>query len=982
MKNNRALNAALIAALLIWFGFGTAVALTVDYLWFNALEHGDLFMTSLQAKIGLWTAAFVASMAVIGLNTRAAWRDGPINFGGLGGEGELRLPTAQIERMARQALIGLVLLLSLGFANGASRSWMDVLSYLEREPFNATDPIYGLDISFYFFELPVFELTHHLATGLCFVSLACVAGIHFFREQLRGPTRLSPDFERDPKILTIGPDVDVISQLSPQRRGLSDGARAHLLNLGGVFFVLLAVGFWLRRYDLLFTRRGAVFGVGYTDVNAQIPVLWIMIGVALLAAGAMVASIFRDGWRLPAWAVGGFFAASALLNGLYPPLVQKFFVTPNELEVERPYLEHNIQATREAFALERIAVQPFEAASDLTMDDIRDNPLTIQNVRLWDTGPLLTTYSQLQEIRLYYDFIDVDVDRYELDGKLRQVMLSGRELNYENIPSQAQSFVNERLQYTHGYGLTMSPVNVVTEEGLPDLFVKDIPPTSVHEALEVTRPEIYYGEQTDRFVMVKTTAEEFDHPLGDQNKYTRYAGDGGVSIGSLGARALFSAYFQSFDILLSSYLTEESRVLFRRRIKDRVRTLVPFLSYDSDPYLVVEGGRLYWILDAYTVSHRYPYSEQHKNRFGDRVNYIRNSVKVVIDAYHGSVDFYIADPEDPVIRTYARIFSTTFKPLEQMPAGLVDHLRYPVDFFEVQADLYRAYHMVDTTVFYNKEDMWEFPMELYGGRAQTMRSYYLIMKLPDAEREEFVLLLPFVPTNRDNMISWLAARSDGENYGELLLYQFPKQKLIYGPRQIEARIDQDPEISEQITLWSQSGSRVVRGNLLVIPIGDSLMYVEPLYLQAESSQLPELKRVLVSYENRIAMRQTLNEALQAVFGGEPDVARDRARAAADAAVGGGERGGDRASGASDAGDSADTGAGDGAVPAGWQRLVDRANRQFMESEDALRAGDWAGYGEAQERLRATLEQLGGLAIDEASSEEVPLEEAPPEDAGE
>ena len=934
MKSNNAVNFALLALLLLWFGLGTAIALAVDYLWFGALDHDALFMTSIGARLGIWLITFTLGLLLIGGNARAAWRDGPINFGalGTGGESELKLSAWQIERMARQALSALVLLLALGFANGAARAWMEVLSWSNSEPFGALDPVFGRDIGFYFFELPTYELLHQLLLGMCFVSLAFVAGIHFLRQQLQAPweRRGGPP---GPKVVTIGPGVDVLRQLDGEEapRGLSDGARAHILNLGALSFLLLAVGSWLERFDLLTRRSSAVYGAGYADIHAQIPVYWIMAAAAVGVAVVLVGSIFREGWRGPVAAVVGYLGAGILLNGLYPSLVQKFYVTPNELEVEREFLERNIQATREAYDLDKIEVRPFEAATDLDMADIEANPLTIDNIRLWDTQPLLTTYSQLQEIRLYYDFVDVDVDRYTIDGKLRQVMLAAREMNHDNLDSQARTFVNQRLQYTHGYGLTMSPVNVVTEEGLPDLFVQDIPPASVAPELAITRPEIYYGELTDDFVLVRTGADEFDYPLGDQNQYTRYTGSGGVSIGSLGRRLLFAAHFKSADILLSGYIQDDSAIMFRRDIRERVRRLAPFLSYDSDPYIAVADGRLYWIIDAYTVSDRYPYSEERRTSDGRRINYIRNAVKVIVDAYNGSVDFYIADDTDPVARVYDRIFEGTFRPLDELPEGLRAHLRHPVDFFEIQAEMYRAYHMTDPTVFYNKEDMWELPTELYGGQAQRMKGYYLIMKLPESERAEFVLLLPFVPTNRENMISWLAARSDPPHNGELVLYQFPKQKLIFGPRQIESRIDQNPEISEQITLWSQSGSRVVRGNLLVIPIEDSLMYVEPLFLQAESSQLPELKRVIVSYEQRIAMRETLDAALEAIFSaGAPPVSEP------------------------------DAGGGEPAPPAlagEWQALVERAAAQLEGAEAAQRAGDWAGYGEALAALRATIQQL-------------------------
>jgi hypothetical protein len=661
-----------------------------------------------------------------------------------------------------------------------------------------------------------------------------------------------------------------------------------------------------------------------------------MAAIAIGAGLAMFASVRDGGLKRPVTVVGAYFIARMLIAGAWPGVVQEYSVKPNELGLETEYLERNIEATRTAFALDRIDVKPFDAATDLTMDVLDANPQTLDNIRVWDDRPLLTTLRQMQEIRLYYDFADVDVDRYDINGQSRQVMLSARELNYANVPQNAQSWFNEHMQYTHGYGLTMSPVNVVTPEGLPALFIQDIPPAS-SVGIQVDRPEVYYGELTDRFVLVQTKAEEFDYPNGSENAYTRYAGDGGVPIGTTLRQALFSLYYQSFDILLSNYVTAESKIMFRRQIKERVSTLAPFLHLDRDPYLVVEDGRMVWMIDAYTVSDRFPYAEKFLLP-RKSINYIRNSVKIVVDAYHGDVNFYVSDADDPMIQVYSKIFPNVFQPMSELPESLVSHVRYPADFFDVQAAMYRAYHMTDPTVFYNKEDMWEAPKELFGSKEQIMQSYYLIMKLPGEEEEEFILLVPFVPTNKDNMISWMAARCDPENYGRLVLYQFPKQRLIYGPSQIEARIDQTPEISEQMTLWSQAGSRVIRGNLLVIPVEDSLMYVEAVYLQAESSQLPELKRVIVSYENSIAMEKTLDGALRKVFGSSSlPSAEEQERQVAS-----------------------------GEVPAGpyWQGLVERASVEYQAAVSAQKLGDWAAYGAELERLEQTLKSLSNAARDD------------------
>ncbi len=955
-SSNRSALVLLAIFLVFWVTTGPAISLVVDALWFEALGYWSIFATSVGTQVVVWVATFVVAVVYLGFNARSAWKDAPWNFAWLAGNsGELQLTASQLRRLASGVAAVVVVLLSTMFARWASGFWLEILSYIDQQPFDRVDPIFGQDVGFYVFVLPVWNLVQQVLFLLTLVSLGVVAAIHMGRERIRrGPVALAGP---SGQVLTIDKgDGGLEARFGqPHPSGFSDSARTHMLNLGGVLFLLFAVNFWLQRFDLLTQPSGGVvFGGGYAEINALIPALWIMVVISLGVTVALVASVFRSDLKLVVAGLVGFFLMSVLAKGVYPSLVQKFVVTPNELQVEREYLEYNIQATREAYALDRIEVRPFEASPDLTLSDVHANPLTVKNVRIWDDQPLGTTYGQLQEIRLYYDFVDVDIDRYVIGDELRQVMLAGRELNYEAVAATAKSWVNEHLQYTHGYGLTMSPVNVVTTEGLPDLWIKDIPPRS-KVGFEVDQPEIYYGELTNQYVLVRTSAEEFDYPVGDQNAYTRYAGDGGVEVGTLWKKLSFAAYFGSLDMVLSNYLGEETRILMRRNIRERVHTLVPFLEFDGDPYMVLSEGRLFWILDAYTTSNRYPYSESVR---GGRFNYLRNSVKVVVDAYHGSVKFHVADPDDPLIQTYSRVFDGVFEPMDTMSADLRTHVRYPVDFFNVQAGMYMAYHMQDPTVFYNKEDMWTLPKELYDGQARPMQSYYLIMKLPQEESAEFVLLVPFSPTNKDNMISWLAARSDGEDYGKLILYQFPKQKLIFGPRQIESRIDQNPEISQQLTLWDQGGSRVVRGNLLVIPIEDSLMYVEPLYLQAESSELPELKRVIVSYENRIAMEKTLEEALVKVFGMGDRSALDTVEWDPD---------GTPLTDGSEVADSAD-----------WRSLALRAQGALESAETAQREGDWAGYGVALTGLRRDLAALGSRAADLGLTEPTPeTDEAPP-----
>jgi uncharacterized membrane protein (UPF0182 family) len=718
--------------------------------------------------------------------------------------------------------------------------------------------------------------------------------------------------------------------LTPRGPVISSRGRAHLLGLLALALGLKAADFHLDRYELLYTPRGGLVGAGYADVHATLPALGLLSALAALCGLAAVVQAFRRGMR-PVVA-GLAVLVLAWLGGtwIYPAALQRLRVAPNALVIESPYVAHQIRATRLAFGLDRIEEQDFPAHETLGAADLARNAPTLKNVRLWDHQPLLATFAQLQEIRTYYRFVDVDNDRYELDGDLRQVMLSVRELSYQNLPRDPQGrdadrqWINEHLQYTHGYGVVVGPVNHITPEGLPELLVKDIPPVSTG-ALRITRPEIYYGELSTEYVLVGTRSQEIDYPAGDENVYTTYRGRGGVPVGGVLRRLLLSLRFGTYRILLSNELGPDSRVLFRRRVADRVRRIVPFIRLDDDPYPVIRAdGTLAWLIDGYTTSERFPYAE----RVPGWGSYARNSVKAVVDAYHGTVSLYLADPADPIALAYAAAFPGTLQPLQAMPADLRAHLRYPPGLFATQARLYATYHMQDPRVFYNKEDLWAIPVLRDGGREQELQPYYTIMRLPGQPREEFVLLVPFTPLRRDNMIAWLAARSDGPHYGRLAALLFPKQRLVYGPRQIAARIDQDPVISQQLSLWNQHGSTVIRGSLLAIPVESSLLYVEPLYLAAAKGSIPELKRVLVAYGNQIAMEPTLDGALQAVF-----ARRDRRPGAPTPA------------------------AGPGAGAAGIGPLVGQAWEAWSRAQEALRRGDWAAYGEAQQRVEEALRGL-------------------------
>jgi hypothetical protein len=588
------------------------------------------------------------------------------------------------------------------------------------------------------------------------------------------------------------------------------------------------------------------------------------------------------------YVLGLYIAVAGVSSAILPSVVQRLIVQPNELTRERPYFERTIALTREAFNLNAIEARTFDPRGQLTAADLQENDLTIRNIRLWDTRPLLQSNRQLQQIRPYYKFPGADIDRYTLKQEQttekQQTIISARELDYADVPQQAQTWINKHLIYTHGYGFTLSPVNVVAPGGLPYYYVQDIgvdgtgnegslqiSNESVRSSIPIGQPRIYYGEMTNTYVMTGTKTQELDYPSGNDNVYNVYDGRGGISLNSVWRRLVFAQYLKDWQMLLTRNFTSQTKLLFRRDIKERVQAIAPFLRYDNEPYLVAADGKgtdikgektyLYWMIDAYTTSDRYPYSDPGKHGF----NYIRNSVKVVIDAYNGTVNFYVADPTDPIIHTFGAIFPNLLKPLDEMPVALRSHIRYPQDFFSIQSERLLTYHMTDPQVFYNREDLWQIPNEIYGSEQQQVEPYYLIMKLPQGQSEEFILLLPFKPVQRANLIAWLAARSDGQEYGKLLLYEFPKQQLVYGTEQIEALINQDPLISQQISLWNRQGSKVIQGNLLVIPIERSLLYVEPLYIEAEQNSLPTFVRVIVAYNNRIVMAETLEQALAAIF---------------------------------------------------------------------------------------------------------------------
>lgn len=890
----------LLAIFLLVISFRQGIGLYVDWLWFQELGYTEVFTVSLFYKLILALLSGVLLAALLYLNLKiAAVAPAGLHVSRIDNVIELPPPDL-IDPLLRRLLLPGALFVGLIAAPQAAANWELLPLFLNAVSFDLSDPLFGLDISFYVFRLPMYQAIYHWLMFALTLTAVATAAVYLLYRGI---------------------------QYGPQGLFLSDRARTHLLILIALVLLVKAAGYLLESYELVYSSRGAAFGASYTDVYANLPALRILALLGLVAAALCFTQIYRPGFRYIILGVGALVVAHLVGLNLYPSLLQRLRVVPNEVDAERPFIERNIKFTRLAYGLDKVESKDFPAEEQLTLEDLKRNDPTIKNIRLWEHRPLLATYAQLQEIRTYYKFVDVDNDRYQLDGTYRQVMLSARELSHQHLPSRI--WINEHLTYTHGYGVVFGPVNQVTPEGLPEFFIQDIPPVSTLDSLKITRPEIYYGELANDYVFTKTTARELDYPSGDQNIYTSYEGRGGVTIDSFWRKVLFSAHHATLRILLSEDVTRQSRILYHRQIQERVKKIAPFITFDRDAYLIIaEGGRLFWMIDGYTTSERFPYSEPMR-RGGN--NYIRNSAKIVVDAYNGSVDFYISDPKDPIILAYAKIFPVLFKPLEAMPADLRAHIRYPQDLFTIQAHMYATYHMQDPQVFYNKEDLLSIPRRTIEGTEREMEPYYTIMRLPEEAKEEFVLLLPFTPNKRDNMRAWLAARSDPPHYGKLIALDFPKAKLVYGPRQIDARIEQDAFISQQLSLWSQRGSQVIRGNLLAIPIEKSLLYVQPLYLAAEKGSLPELKRVIVAFGNQIAMEETLEQSLQRIFGGKaappPRLEPVQQPMAATQAL------------------------------TTEKELASQALSHFSRAQELLRQGDWAGYGEELKRVEALLREM-------------------------
>jgi uncharacterized protein len=872
-----------------------------DWLFFAETGYLSVFTTTIWAQTASALFFGLLMLVILQLNLHFA-NQGSFPLTGifvLGG-GNVRVNRDDAMRLIRPLTTMATLALAFFAGNLGALRWEDLLLFSNRMDVGTADPIIGQDLGFYLFSLPFLDMVRGFAAFALVASAVLTIAVYY----VRGGITITPvSFSVNPRV------------------------RHHLAVLVGIFCLVLAAGFYLDTFKLLLSHNGTFSGAGYVDVNSRLLTYRALTFLTPVAGLMLALYLWKASWRmalLPPILVGALYLIGVRL---YPVLLQKFKVAPNELTLETPYIENHIKFTRYGWDLDKIETVPFDVDTKLSAADIAKNEATIKNIRLWDHAPLLKTYSQLQQIRTYYKFFDVDNDRYLVNGQYSQVMLSPRELSYGDLPSK--NWINERLIFTHGNGLTFGPVSRISKEGLPEFFVKDIPAVSFSD-IKVTRPEIYYGELSNDYVVVKTKVPEFSYPTSTGNVNTTYAGKGGVVIDSLIKKALFAAHFRTEKILLSSDITPQSRILYNRNIAERVRAIAPFLRYDEDPYMVVdEKGTLKWIIDAYTASDRLPYSRP----VTGGINYMRNSVKVVVDAYDGTVDFYVSDPQDVLVKVYSRIFPKLFKPFSAMPVDLSKHVRYPASYLEIQAAIYSAYHMTDPKVFYNKENLWQIPA--LGDK--PMEPYYTIMKLPGEQKEEYILLLPFTPSNRDNLAAWLTARCDGANYGKILAYTFPRDRLIYGPKQIDARINQDSFISQQLTLWSQRGSEVIRGSLLVIPIEKSLLYVQPLFLAADKAGLPELKRVIVAFGDQVVMEENLDLALQRLFGGKGEV--EGAVETTPAAT-------------------AAPGAPAGAAPKAATSSLAKEAMSIYERAIALqRQGDWSGYGEELRKLEQVLRRM-------------------------
>ena len=915
----------------------------VDWLWFGEVHLRVVFWKSIWSGLVIGPTFGVVFFVLIYGTIEIARRLAP-RYRAFEGIDVVEPVHESALRLVRRVGLALAAVVAVVVGFSTAGSWLTFLRAVYAVPFGQQDPVFHHDLSFYVFTVPAWQYVYSFLFGTLIAALVVAVVVHL---ALGGVAIDQAPAPESPAQTSRGPFGQQMRARQITGFRIENNALAHVSVLLGAIFILTGFGYIMKAWGLLLSSSGVVGGAGYTDLHARLPAIRILMIVAWLIGAALIANVRLRRRLLPAIAVGAWIVALIVLLGIFPAVVQSLITNPNQGSKEAPYIARNIAATRAAYNLESISETAFPLKGDLSAAKLTSNDVTIRNIRLWDPETLLRSYAQLQELRPYYAFTDVDVDRYDVNGVYRETMLSARQMNIAGLPSQAQTWVNQHITYTHGYGVAVSAVNQVTPDGSPDFLVQDIPVTASAPSLAMAQPRVYYGELGTQYSLVKTKDPEFDYPgPGGQDVYRSYDGSGGISIGSVVNKLAFALKFGTIKFFTTSAIDGDSRIIIRNDIMDRLHTAAPFLTFDHDPYMVIADGHLFWIADAYTTTSRYPYSEPTGN-----LNYVRNSVKAVVDAYNGTLTFYDFGAGDPLLRTYEKIFPGMFKPSSAMPAALMQHVRYPEDYFNVQAEVFATYHVQDPGVFYNKGNQWQIPENVSISGSGRMAAYYVIMRLPGQAREEFVLILPFVPNGRPNMIGWLGAESDPPNYGKAVSFGFPSSQTVYGPAQVEAAVNQDPTISSQRTLWGQEGSRVIFGNLIIVPIEDSLLYVQPLYLESQQTQLPQLQRVVVFYrsplstttlpsgqQQNVVMAPTLTEALSLIFGSAPQTGPTPPPAGPTPPA---------------TGPPAN-------VSAQVRALIAQANKEFTAAQDALKAGDFSEYGRQIKALQGTLQKLGAL----------------------
>lgn len=936
-KPNKKLSAVLAFLIVVLGLMVMLVNFITDWMWFAEMNYVDVFFKGLYTQMKVGVPIFIVVVVLLEYYLHRLRSDYFKNI-----ESHDKTDMKRLKLFTNVMAVGFSAVMSFYAAN---RLWFRILEYINSTSFGKKDPIFGFDISFYIFKLDFLKELNEILLVIILLMVVLTVAYYIILLVMHSPDVIdydeSADFTEDDyssfqnpfgSETVIGKIFDGVSQNRRRPKPkksfnrsnytqLLEIASHQLTVLGVIFFLMLGANFFLKQFDLLHEHTGAVYGAGFADVNVTLWAYRLLIILSLVGAVVTAVSIkkrkLKSIVKVPVSMI-----VVGIAGMLLSAAVQNLVVAPDELNKESKYLARNIEFTQYAYQLDNVSVKPFGVEQNLTGEDIAANNDTISNVRINDYTPVKTFYNQTQSIRQYYKFNDVDIDRYDINGKLTQTYLSTREIDENKI---SDTWLNRHIKYTHGYGVALSKVNTVTANGQPDVLVKNIPPQSAVKEIDIKQPRIYFGELTNDYSLVNTSEDEFDYPDGTENKYTRYEGKAGIRMNPF-ARAMFAIREGSFKLLVSTNIKSNSKIIINRNVGERVKKIMPYLSYEDDPYAVTANGRIYWIIDAYTTSSYYPYSEPYSGTEGS-TNYIRNSVKVVVDAYNGDVKYYVVDQNEPIAKTYQKIYPRLFKNIKEMPEELKSHIRYPNALFQIQSNIYSRYHMNNVKVFYQNEDLWSIANEIYGTKQKAMTPNYYIVKLPGEKKAEFISSIPFTPRSKQNMTALMIARNDGEDYGKLLLYQFPKSKTVYGPRQVEAQIDQNTKISQDFSLWSNAGSKYSRGNLFVVPIKDSLLYIEPVYLEAANSAIPEVKRIIAVYGDKIAYEATLAEALDKLFGNSGDL-KDK------------------------------TNKGDSGVQSKSNKdYIKKAQKAYKNAQEALKAGDWSGYGRYMEELSENLEKL-------------------------